>query len=56
MPSALLTPAAFLLLTDTPALLAALLLACGMHARLTLYTITRRPDAQSQQRQADLER
>lgn len=38
------------------ALLAALLLACGMHARLTLYTITRRPDAQSQQRQADLER
>ena len=40
MPSALLTPAAFLLLTDTPALLAALLLAALLH-ELAHYVVLR---------------
>ena len=40
MPSALLTPAAFLLLTDTPALLAALLLAALLH-ELAHYAVLR---------------
>ena len=40
MPSALLTPAAFLLLTDTPVLLAALLLAALLH-ELVHYAVLR---------------